>query len=139
MFPSGAGGDFLRWRFSVSARPPAAAFCPWSSGRPDSTRGRSQSGVVVFFWRRWRKRPREGIFFHLLESMFDFPLLVLKGIHHYWIYIGFKRNSSLLDIFLFFPWGLNQMEVLGPQPKPIRVDEGHILKLLKLVERPSDS
>ena len=45
-----------------------------------------------------------AILFHLLKNMcFYFPLLVLKGIYHYWMFL----------CFLFFSRGLNQMEVLG--------------------------
>ena len=39
--------------------------------------------------------------FHLLKDMFDFPLLVFKGIYHYWAYL------------FIFSRGLTQMEVAG--------------------------
>ena len=39
--------------------------------------------------------------FHLLKNMFDFPLLVLTGIYHYWTYFLFfpavtKRKGTLV-------------------------------------------
>ena len=52
-----------------------------------------------FPWPKCGLRRRLKVDFNLLNNLFYFPLLVLKGIDHYWKY--------------FFPRGLNQMEVDG--------------------------
>ena len=62
--------------------------------------GRSFSSVSFF------------LSFHLLKNMFiDFPLLVLKGIYHYWLYFIFSRGLKQMEmrallLAWFFPWSV---------------------------------
>ena len=37
--------------------------------------------------------------FHLLKNMFDFPLLVLKGMYHYWKYVSLSSGLKQMDLY----------------------------------------
>ena len=42
-------------------------------------------------------------FFHLVKNIVYFPLLVLKGIYHYWTYIFFLRGPKQMEDFRVLP------------------------------------
>ena len=68
--------------------------------RSNSRGVRGQSSVYIGFVSVGHKPLHASSLhdFHLVKNISDFPLLVLKGIYHYWTY------------FHVFPRGLNLME-----------------------------
>ena len=59
-------------------------------------------GAVFFF------------FFHLVKNMFDFPLLVLKGIYHYWKYFNLSGGLKEMEVFFFFIGVTHALSLVDP-------------------------
>ena len=63
------------------------------------------------------------VIFHLVKTMLYFPLLIFKGIYHYWkiyIYIyTYKYIYTHIYIYIYFPGDLSKWRSQDPNPWPV--------------------